>query len=158
VLKESPRRLKRLLRIKFELGTLRKTPKLMWTLDELRCEGVEFNALEFVFCKYILVRLRLHTFCEMECIFCQYPSRYWYLLYCICSRALFGFLSKAEAQRPMVGQVVPAHMDALPLILAPPAKKGKRGAKAPRKAGAARAPRSASVRGHARRSAKVVAD
>jgi hypothetical protein len=35
----------------------------------------------------------------------------------------------------------------LSLILTPPAKKGKRGTKAPRKTGAARAPCSASARG-----------
>jgi hypothetical protein len=46
----------------------------------------------------------------------------------------------------------------LPLILAPPAKKGKQGAKALRKIGAAQAPRSASVRGHGRKSAKVMAN
>jgi hypothetical protein len=58
----------------------------------------------------------------------------------------------------MGGQVVPAHMEALPLIPAPLAKKGKRGAKAPRKTDVAQAPRSASVRGHERKSTKVMAE
>jgi hypothetical protein len=71
---------------------------------------------------------------------------------------LFGFSSKAEARRPMGGQVVPAHSEALPLILAPPTKKGKRGAKALRKTGTARAPCFASARGHERKSAKAIAD
>jgi hypothetical protein len=40
----------------------------MRTLKELRCEGVEFNALKLMFCKYILVHLRLRTFYKMELI------------------------------------------------------------------------------------------
>jgi hypothetical protein len=58
----------------------------------------------------------------------------------------------------MGGQVVPAHMEALPLIPAPLAKKGKRGAKALRKTDVAQAPRSASVRGHERKSTKAMAE
>jgi hypothetical protein len=38
---------------------------MMQTLKELRCEGVNFNALRLVLCKDILAHLRLHTFCEM---------------------------------------------------------------------------------------------
>jgi hypothetical protein len=49
-------------------------------------------------------------------------------------------------------------MEVLPLILAPPAKKGKRGAKAPRKTGVARAPCSTSIRGRERKSTKAMAD
>jgi hypothetical protein len=69
------------------------------------------------------------------------------LLYCICSRVLFVFSSKAEALWPMGGRVVPSHAEALPLIPVPPTKKGKWGAKALRKTGAAQAPCSTSVRG-----------
>jgi hypothetical protein len=58
------------------------------------------------------------------------------LIYCICSVVLFGFSSKAEARWPIAGQIVPARVEALPLIPAPSAKKGKWGAKAPRKTGA----------------------
>jgi hypothetical protein len=47
---------------------------------------------------------------------------------------------------------------ALPIVPAPPAKKGKRGATTPSKIDARWAPRSASVRGHGRRSTKAVAD
>jgi hypothetical protein len=47
----------------------------------------------------------------------------------------------------MGGQVVPARMETMPLILAPLAKKGKWGAKALRKINMAWAPRSASARG-----------
>jgi hypothetical protein len=50
-------------------------------------------------------------------------------------------------QRPLGGRVVPARAEALLLILAPPAKMGKWGAKAMRKTGAAQAPHSASGRG-----------
>jgi hypothetical protein len=80
------------------------------------------------------------------------------LFYCICLQALFGFSSKAVARQPMGGQVVPDRAKVLPLILAPPAKKGKWGAKTQRKAGAARAPRSASGRGHRQKSTKAMAD
>jgi hypothetical protein len=69
------------------------------------------------------------------------------VLYCTFSRELLGFSSKAEARWPMGGQVVPAHMEALPLILAPLAKKGKWGAKAPRKTSVSWALCYASVRG-----------
>jgi hypothetical protein len=48
----------------------------------------------------------------------------------------------------MGGRVVPARTKVLPLISVPQAKKGKWGSKALRKTDAARAPRSASVRGH----------
>jgi hypothetical protein len=58
----------------------------------------------------------------------------------------------------MVGQVVPARAEAPPLVLAALAEKRKHGAKASRKTGARRAPRSVSVRGHGRKSAKVVDD
>jgi hypothetical protein len=46
----------------------------------------------------------------------------------------------------------------MPLILAPPAKKGKRGGKAPRKSDSARAPRFASVSGRGRKSVKAMTD
>jgi hypothetical protein len=46
----------------------------------------------------------------------------------------------------------------VPFISAPPVKKGKQGAKALSKTGAARAPHSASVRGHGRKSVTVMAD
>jgi hypothetical protein len=59
---------------------------------------------------------------------------------------------------PMGGQVVPACAEVLPLFLVPPTKKGKRGAKALRKTGAARALCSASGRGCERKSAKAMAD
>jgi hypothetical protein len=58
----------------------------------------------------------------------------------------------------MGGRVVLDRAEALPLILVPPAKKGKRGAKAPRKTGAAQAPCSASGRGYRQKSAKAMAD
>jgi hypothetical protein len=58
----------------------------------------------------------------------------------------------------MGGQVVLAHAEALSLILAPPTKKGKWGTKAPRKTGVVRAPRSASIRGRGRKSAKAMAE
>jgi hypothetical protein len=64
--KVNPQRSKRLPRIRFKLRVLKKMLKLMQTLKELRCEGVEFKALEIMFCKDILVHLRLHTFCKME--------------------------------------------------------------------------------------------
>jgi hypothetical protein len=48
--------------------------------------------------------------------------------------------------------------EALPLILVPLAKKGKREVKALRKTGVTRAPHSASVRGHRLGSAKAMAD
>jgi hypothetical protein len=51
--------------ILLKLRALRKMPKLMRTLKELRCEGVNFNALRLVLCKDILAQLRLHTFFEM---------------------------------------------------------------------------------------------
>jgi hypothetical protein len=58
----------------------------------------------------------------------------------------------------MGGQVVPAHVEVLPLILAPPTKKGKWGAKASGKTSATRAPYSASVRGRVGASVKAMAD
>jgi hypothetical protein len=48
----------------------------------------------------------------------------------------------------MGGRVVPDREETLLLILAPLTKKGKQGAKAPRKTGVAQAPRSISGRGH----------
>jgi hypothetical protein len=42
----------------------------------------------------------------------------------------------------MVGWVVPTHVEVPPLVSMPPAKKGKRGTKAPRKTGVQRAPTS----------------
>jgi hypothetical protein len=58
----------------------------------------------------------------------------------------------------MGGRVVPARAEVLPLILAPPTKKGTRGAKAPRRTDTTRAPHSASGRGHRQKSAKAMAD
>jgi hypothetical protein len=58
----------------------------------------------------------------------------------------------------MGGRLVPAHAEALPLILAPLAKKGKWGAKALRKTDVAQAPRSASSRGRRWKSVKAMAD
>jgi hypothetical protein len=55
--------------------------------------------------------------------------------YCTCSCELFGFSSKAEAQRLVAGQVIPVLMKALYLVSVPPARKGERGAKAPWKIG-----------------------
>jgi hypothetical protein len=55
-------------------------------------------------------------------------------------------------------RVVTAHVEALPLILVPSAKKGRHGTKAPRKTGAMRALRSTSVRGHRRKSVKAMAN
>jgi hypothetical protein len=71
---------------------------------------------------------------------------------------LFGFSSKDEAQQPMGGRVIPARVEAPPLIPAPLAKKGKWGAKALRKTGVAQAPCSASARGHERKFAKAMTD
>jgi hypothetical protein len=68
------------------------------------------------------------------------------------------FSSKAEARRPMGGWVVPTHAEAMPLILEPPTKKGKRGGKAPRKSDRARAPRFASVSGRGWKSVKAMTD
>jgi hypothetical protein len=58
----------------------------------------------------------------------------------------------------MGGQIVAAHAEALPLIPAPLAKKGKRGTKALRKTGVTRALCSASVIGCGRGSTKVMVD
>jgi hypothetical protein len=58
----------------------------------------------------------------------------------------------------MAGRVVPAHVEALPLVSVAPAEKRKHGAKASRKTGVRRALRSTSIRGHERKSAKAVAD
>jgi hypothetical protein len=49
-------------------------------------------------------------------------------------------------------------VEALPLVLVPLAKKGKWGAKDPRKTGMARASCSASGRGRGRKSVKAIAD
>jgi hypothetical protein len=49
-------------------------------------------------------------------------------------------------------------VEALPLLPVPPAKKGKRGAKAPKKTGVARAPRSTSVRGCGQKSMNAMVD
>jgi hypothetical protein len=67
--KLKPRALKKMPRIKLKLAPRKKMPRLMWRLKELRCEGVEFNSFEFMFCKDILAHLRHRTFCEMERIF-----------------------------------------------------------------------------------------
>jgi hypothetical protein len=48
-----------------KLRVLKNTLKLMRTLKELRCEGVNFNALGPMLCKDILAHLRLLTFYEM---------------------------------------------------------------------------------------------
>jgi hypothetical protein len=61
---------------------------------------------------------------------CEYPSCYWYFLYFTHLCVLFGFCSKAEARRPMAGQVVLARAEALPLVLSAQAKKRKHGTKA----------------------------
>jgi hypothetical protein len=58
----------------------------------------------------------------------------------------------------MGGQVVPAHTEVLPPVPVPPSKKGKRGAKASRKAGTAQAPRSVGVRDRRRKFTKAMAD
>jgi hypothetical protein len=71
---------------------------------------------------------------------------------------LFDFSSKVDVRWPMIECVVPVRVEAPPLALVPLAKKGKQGAKSPRKAGVEWAPRFASVRGCGRSSATVVAD
>jgi ribosomal protein L40E len=58
----------------------------------------------------------------------------------------------------MAGQVVPARVEALPLVSAAPAEKRKCSAKASRKTGARGAPRSTSARGCGPKSVKVVAN
>jgi hypothetical protein len=64
--KVGPRKSKKLPRVMLKLTPPpRKMPKLMRMLKELRCQGVNFNALGLVFYKDILVHLRLHTFCEI---------------------------------------------------------------------------------------------
>jgi hypothetical protein len=55
-------------------------------------------------------------------------------------------------------RVAPAHAEVLPLASVASVEKIKHGAKASQKTGAQRALRSTSVRGHGRKSAKVVAD
>jgi hypothetical protein len=60
-----PQMLTKLLVIKIRMRALRKTPMLMSTLKELRCEGVEFNVMELALCKEILAHPRLRIFCEM---------------------------------------------------------------------------------------------
>jgi hypothetical protein len=85
------------------------------------------------------------------------------ILHDICFIALFyvcylNFSLKADAWQPIIERDVPVRMEAQPLASVPLAKKGKQGAKAPRKIGAERAPRFASVRGHGRRSVTAVVD
>jgi hypothetical protein len=58
----------------------------------------------------------------------------------------------------MAGRVVPACTEASSLISAASAENRKRGTKASWKTGARRAPCSVSVRGHGKKSVKVVAD
>jgi hypothetical protein len=59
--------LKKLPKVKLKLPPPhKKTPKLTMMLKELRYEGVEFIALERVFCKDFLAHLRHRTFCDME--------------------------------------------------------------------------------------------
>jgi hypothetical protein len=65
---------------------------------------------------------------------------------------------KAEAQRPVAGQIIPARTEAPPLVPEPLAKNRKCGTKAPRKTGMWQAPHHTSVRGRRRGSAKAVAD
>jgi hypothetical protein len=62
----SPRTSKKLPRVKLKLAPHKKTLKLTLILKELRCEGVEFTALERIFCKDFLAHLRHHTFHDME--------------------------------------------------------------------------------------------
>jgi hypothetical protein len=71
---------------------------------------------------------------------------------------LFDFCSKAEARQHMAGQVVPTRVEAAPLISVALAEKRECGAKASRKIGAWRAPRSTSARGRRQKSVKVVAN
>jgi hypothetical protein len=65
---------------------------------------------------------------------------------------------KAEARRPVAGQVIPACTEAPSLVPVPPARKGERSAKAPRKTGMQPAPCFVSVRGHGWKSLKVVTE
>jgi hypothetical protein len=58
----------------------------------------------------------------------------------------------------MTGWVIHARAEVPPLVLAAPAEKRKCGTKASWKTGVRRALRSASVRGHGRKSAKAMAD
>jgi hypothetical protein len=67
--KVNPRTSKKMLRVKLKLAPHKKTPKLMLMLKELRCEGVEFIALECIFCKDFLAHLWHHTFCDMERVY-----------------------------------------------------------------------------------------
>jgi hypothetical protein len=71
---------------------------------------------------------------------------------------LFHFSLKADTRWPMIEYVVPIRVEVPHLASMPPAKKGKWGAKAPRKTGVERAPHFASARGHGRRSMMAVAD
>jgi hypothetical protein len=66
LLRVSLRTSKKLPRVKLKLAPRKKTTKLTLTLKELRCEGMEFIALEHVFCKDFLAHLRHHTFRDME--------------------------------------------------------------------------------------------
>jgi hypothetical protein len=65
---------------------------------------------------------------------------------------LSNFCSKAEAQWPLSGQVVPVRAEALAVILAPPARRGKQGAST------SRVPHSAGVRDRGWKYVKAVAD
>jgi hypothetical protein len=67
--KENPQMSKRLLRVKLKLRAHKMMLKRMQMLEKLRCEGVELNASEHMFCTDILAYLRLRTFREMERIF-----------------------------------------------------------------------------------------
>jgi D-serine deaminase-like pyridoxal phosphate-dependent protein len=66
LLRVSPQMLKKLSRVKLKLAPHKKTPKLTLMLKELRCEGVEFIALERIFHKDFLAHLRHHTFRDTE--------------------------------------------------------------------------------------------
>jgi hypothetical protein len=65
---------------------------------------------------------------------------------------LSNFCSKAKARWPLSGQVVPVRAVALPVILAPSARRGKRGARV------SWVPHSAGVRGRGWKHVKAVAD
>jgi hypothetical protein len=62
----SPRTSMKLPRVKLKLAPQKKTLKLTLMLKELTCDGVEFIALERVFCKDFLAHLRHRTFHGME--------------------------------------------------------------------------------------------
>jgi hypothetical protein len=58
----------------------------------------------------------------------------------------------------MVGRVIPAHVEVLPLVSVAPIEKRKGGTKASWKTGARWILRSTSARGHGRKSVRVVAN